>query len=442
MWLESVVLFCYFSLSKKIYLLTSCKQTFIQVHSSRSTIYHSLLKNFASAKTKQHYFSFPRSLFQVVLLGNEFVRKPKELPEPKPRPHSFPSALTELDIDTNSRLKALPTPEEKLHTMSKSQPASLVAIDVSGTSFERLCEYRVSLRNVQQPEYGSVDRRSMRKKRHRRKTMSGVPGVAFDEVNVSVPCLFGPNAPSGDRYQRPCSIAFDHYAPRAVSQQVLHHGSGRSMAEPERPSLKRSSSFRKSLRSLFRGSRSKSTTLWVENRPQSPGPPVVDLHIAPPVRRSRSVSLTKSLRSVGESFHKFISSRSVSTDRAHKVERGSTIGPCNEDKVHPVAEKVKKPSRMQRIGKKLGIFRSHSQPHKPESHMTRSRSMDMCTVNAVNRKPVHAGMPAYRSTMTLMENHVTIPLDQSWIHRFADVKLRDNLQLDAHQENRQSSSGT
>ena len=367
----------------------------------------------------------------MVLVGDEFDRQPKELPEPKPRPHSFPSTLTELDIDTH-RQRELPTPEEKLHTMSKSQPAALVAIDVSGTSFERLCEYRVSVRNVQQPEYGSVDRRSMRKKRHRRKTLSGVPG--FDEVNISVPCMAGA---SGDRRQRPCSISFNDYAPRSASQQQTD--------EPERPSLKRSSSFRKSLRNLFRVSRSKSSTLWVEQRPRSPGPPVVDLHAVPPVRRSRSVSLTKSLRSVRESFHKFISPRSASTDRAHKVERGSTSGHGIEERTQIEAEKIKKPSRMQWIGKKLGIFRSHTQQQNGEltdGHMTRSKSMDACTVNVVHQKPVQPRIPAYQSTMALTDSRGTVPLhDPTWIRKFADVKLRDNLQLGSHHENRQSSSG-
>ena len=372
--------------------------------------------------------SFSASSFQVVLVGDEFDRQPKELPERKPRPQSFPSTLTELDVETH-RQRELPTPEEKLHKMSKSQPAALVAIDVSGTSFERLCEYRVSVRNVQQPEYGSVDRRSMRKKRHRRKTLSGVPG--FDEVNISVPYMA---STSCDRRQRPCSLSFNDYAPRSVSEQQ----------EPGRPSLKRSSSIRKSLRNLFRVSRSKSSTLWVEERARSPGLPVVDLHAVPPGRRSRSVSLTKSLRSVRESFHKFISPRSASTDRAHKVERGSTVGHGIEERTQTDVEKVKRPSRMQWIGKKLGIIRSHSHQQNGEStdgHMTRSRSMDACTVNAVHQKPVQHRIPAYQSTMALTDSRGTVPHDPAWIRRFADVKLRDNLQMGAHHENRQSSSG-
>ena len=78
----------------------------------------------------------------------------------------------------------------------------------------------------------------------------------------------------------------------------------------EKASAGRSCSLRRSMRSLFRAisdkDKSKSADLWVDGRPASPGPPVVDLR--PP---KRSKSLPRSLR---KTMSKLVKSRSASTE--------------------------------------------------------------------------------------------------------------------------------
>lgn len=81
----------------------------------------------------------------------------------------------------------------------------------------------------------------------------------------------------------------------------------------EKSNASRSCSLRRSMRSLFRAisdkDKSKSVDLWVDGRPPSPGPPIVDLR--PP---KRSKSLPRSLRNVRNTVSKLVKSRSSSTE--------------------------------------------------------------------------------------------------------------------------------
>ena len=59
--------------------------------------------------------------------------------------------------------------------MSKSQPSILVAVDTSGSGFQKMSSFRRSLKGTQ-----SLDRTSSR----RRRTVSGVPDVIMQEIEV------------------------------------------------------------------------------------------------------------------------------------------------------------------------------------------------------------------------------------------------------------------
>ena len=259
-----------------------------------------------------------------------FERTPKKLKDPtrlqNGRPQSL-SALTELDVNTNKEEVPLPTPQQRLREISRSQPVTLVPIDTSGQGFQRMCDFRASSRGQTPVEDASGDGTlTARRKRNRRQTVSGIPGHIYAElkkenfkVSQSTTNLNRTRSASKERWERSRSyrsIAIDVYIPQFNESM---YGSRRSRSK-ERKSKKydrddspvsRSCSLRRSFRSLFKDKRSKSTDLWAEGRPESPGPPIIDLEL--PLRRSRS--LPRSFRGLFRgSIPRLSSSRAASTE--------------------------------------------------------------------------------------------------------------------------------
>ena len=259
-----------------------------------------------------------------------FERTPKKLKDPtrlqNGRPQSL-SALTELDVNTNKEEVPLPTPQQRLREISRSQPVTLVPIDTSGQGFQRMCDFRASSRGQTPVEDASGDGTlTARRKRNRRQTVSGIPGHIYAEltkenfkVSQSTTNLNRTRSASKERWERSRSyrsIAMDVYIPQFNESM---YGSRRSRSK-ERKSKKydrddspvsRSCSLRRSFRSLFKDKRSKSTDLWAEGRPESPGPPIIDLEL--PLRRSRS--LPRSFRGLFRgSIPRLSSSRAASTE--------------------------------------------------------------------------------------------------------------------------------
>ena len=260
-----------------------------------------------------------------------FERTPKKLKDPtrlqNGRPQSM-SALTELDVNTNKEAIPLPTPQQRLREISRSQPVTLVPIDTSGQGFQRMCNIRASSRGQTPVEgdCGGDGTLTARRKRNRRQTVSGIPGHIYAEitnenfkVSQSTTNLNRTRSASKERWERSRSyrsITMDAYIPQFNESM---YGSRRSRSK-ERKSKKydrddspvsRSCSLRRSFRSLFKDKRSKSTDLWAEGRPESPGPPIIDLEL--PLRRSRS--LPRSLRGLFRgSIPRLSSSRAASTE--------------------------------------------------------------------------------------------------------------------------------
>ena len=165
-----------------------------------------------------------------------------------------------------------------------------------------------------------------KRKRNRRQTVSGIPGHIYAEltdenfkVSQSTTNLNRTRSASKERWERSRSyrsITMDMYIPQ-FNEKI--QGSRRSRSKERKfkkdvrddSPISRSCSFRRSFRSLFKDKRSKSTDLWVEGRPESPGPLIIDLDL--PLRRSRS--LPRSLRGLFRgSIPKLTGSRAASTE--------------------------------------------------------------------------------------------------------------------------------
>ena len=159
----------------------------------------------------------------------------------------------------------------------------LIPIDVSGHSFQRLCEHRNSQRNLNR-DYVDLDisTKSIKRRVKRRQTVCGVPGIKFDE-NASNYVTIRPHrtrSVSRDRWDM-CRLGYiEDYASltslpggrksRSRERRSEWHSVSRqwSPTRSESPDM-RSCNLRRSLRSLFCAG-SKSTELWMNGRPSSP----------------------------------------------------------------------------------------------------------------------------------------------------------------------------
>ena len=171
---------------------------------------------------------------------------------------------------------------------------TLIPIDTSGVAFQRQCEYRESIRSSSREYLDSTGTKT--RKRQRRKTIVGIPGLP-DVYDNPENFHFSPLEPkfrsmSRERWERPRSMAsLEHYQVKEKwkPQESTHY-------DIEERTLARSCSIGRSLKSLFKGSRSK-RDLWAEGKPMSPGPPVVRLQQRQQGSRlQRSRSLPRSLK--------------------------------------------------------------------------------------------------------------------------------------------------
>ncbi len=228
--------------------------------------------------------------------------------------------LNDLDTGTNQNEIPLPTPEDRLREISRSQPVTLVPIDTSGTPFNRQSEYRSSLRNCS-VQYVSEGTLTVRRKQRRRQTVSGIPGHIYDEitnenfkVSSSTTNLNRTRSASRERWHRSRSQThMDAYIPFSDNLRGRRSRSKEKKRKYDRDGspISRSCSLRRSFRSLFKDKRSKSTDLWADGRPESPEPNIYDFNTS--MRRSRS--LPRFLRSAFKgSVGRLTGSRSASTE--------------------------------------------------------------------------------------------------------------------------------
>lgn len=353
-----------------------------------------------------------------------------------------------------------------MRELSRSQPITLVPIDISGNSFDRLCEYRASIRSINREyeETESTSGTSGKRKRHRRRqTVSGIPGHVRDELNnqvFKVSHELYTRSASRERWERPRSMhSLNFYAPRMDKKKP--RDPKKNIEDREESLLSRSCSFRRSLRSLFKGKRSQSQDLWAEGRPMSPGPPVVDLNSKP---LTRSLSLPRSLKSVLRSSNsktRFDSSRSASTEG--RLDALSGEEDAVEDYYH--REPSSKYGSLSRFFRRAKAKRSDSLPRSQSHHA--SLYTGTSTFVDGNSRPQSVEIPAH----VLPENMrralpaappvaspgegsrndavtgrpgrtLNIPCtDQPWAKPFATVRLRPGSKVQDMKDERQSSSG-
>jgi hypothetical protein len=392
------------------------------------------------------------------LVAGCFERETKKLPEPtlQQRPKSL-SALTEFDIYTNTSKIYLPTPEERLREISRSQPVTLIPIDTSGQPFNRMCEQRASQRSINK-EYVETGSSTVRRTK-RRQTLSGIPGFVYEELTKDNPKIgsIRTRSVSRERWERPRSMnvtdhMYSHVDPtlepprgrRSRSRERRRHA---STPDRDESPVFRSCSLRRSFRSLFNKtnkSRSKSSDFWADGRPESPGPPEVDLHH--PLRRSKS--LPRSLRSLRGSTGRLNTSRSASTE--------GRLDAWSEEEDHHVDSDTQELVRGKPPKPPLSVTNRLSRPmHRSRSH-TASLSTSTFTdpwptpgrprsMNLGQRQPIPVAPPTTPSTDSHMtgseslSSQMNIPAGQpAWTAFAADVKLR---QQAAIKDDRQSSSG-
>ena len=327
--------------------------------------------------------------------------------------------------------------------MSKSHPVVLVPINVTGERFERMCEKRVSSTTSVRPRDGTL---SLKRKK-RRQTVSGVPGLVFNEISKNLFNMRKTSSVTTQRsmsQERPKSAALESYAPKQEScserRTMRDREKQRVKKDPDESNLSRSCSLRRSLRSLFKDKRSKSTDLWAEGRPRSPGLPVVDLNC----NMKRSSSLPRSLKSVMAATNhvsEFDRDRSASTEGY--LDARSSAEP--KKNFHKKKEKDSNKSKS-RIPRSVshGANWCDSQlvdNHKPvpqsvspwetDDHSRQSYDNPTSSNNQSNHHVCKKGQHV----------HVNIP-DKPWTKPFSKVKLRlkKKTKTDAGAE-RQSSSG-
>ena len=356
--------------------------------------------------------------------------------------------FNELDISNNKDVSLLPTPEEKQREMSRSQPVTLVPIDITGHAFQRHCEHRASIRSsdrVYVKEEGTLSR-SAKKRARRRQTISGIPGHIYDEV-VNGYSTIGSissrtRSASRDRWERPKSIAIEEYVPGKDKERGRSPGRrSRSTEkklkvsrEKEDSPISRSCSLRRSFKSLFKGKRSKSSDLWAEGRPESPDPFVVDF--GGTLRRTRSLPRSlKSVRDPSGRLHNQQGSRSASAEGI--LECWSE----EEERVEspPVKGKPPRPRGPTTPSNFLRIRRSQSQGSSlrasqyMEGRLERPQSLDLTPPQAIPvATPTTPSCPS--SGMNIL------PGQPAWAAFAADVRLRER-SGDKGREDRQSSSG-
>ena len=394
----------------------------------------------------------------------QLERETRELKEPriKDRPHSI-AVLHELDYSNNDQ-STLPTPEQKLREISRSQPVTLVPIDVTGSSFNRMCDYRTSIRSINtQYEVLEEGTKSLRKKRHRRQTLSGMPGFVFDEISTDYFKVgsLRTRSVSRERWERPRSMVNDSLTSnssttpgrRARSRERKRHQRGHPPEQRDDSPVSKSCSLRRSFKSLFKGGRSRSQDLWAEGRPRSPGPPMIDLNV--PLRRSRS--LPRSLKSVmrDTSSFRLNSRRSASTEGRLD---GWTEEELTERDIPWVrgkppaapARAIKAPriprSRSQTMTRRRSAY--HQVDSSDDSSTTagpaRPHSLRTSLSQGQLRAPIPVCMPttptSTESLADTTQHRMNIPAGGAAWEPFASVRLRTP--KGGPPDDRQSSSGT
>ncbi|XP_064627348.1 uncharacterized protein LOC135487524 [Lineus longissimus] len=138
--------------------------------------------------------------------------------------------------NTNVDDLPLPTPEEALRRNAKSQPSVLIPVDITGTTFNRMCEFRRSLR-------GSMEYEQRKSRKRRRRTVSGIPGEVSRELDDMG---FGLSADGPTTIERSKTLDFEANGDNnslldfRISRHDLHYSRDEVFSDsPERDEVKR-----------------------------------------------------------------------------------------------------------------------------------------------------------------------------------------------------------
>ena len=315
-----------------------------------------------------------------------------------------------------------------MRELSKSQPAALVPIDITGSGFTRMCQYRESIR-ASSREYLKNGSQYL------------IPDDAFQEVQDSAFCV-----KSADDL-RTYSASKERWEsqPKAASseKQISRDQRGRQSRRPEQKErsksadkmleeeipqnsmLKRAHSIRQSLKSLFRSkSRSRSRDLWVDKKPVLPGPPVIQLGTTVP----RSKSLPRTLKMA-------VSPSSASTveHEENKDEHNTSID--SDEATNTLGLRQKNKDHVFRIPK-----HQNNQPDGSTFHgqFEENHSLQKSS-EKLSRKPIPVASPTTPSTESLPSvSSSKASSSQGAPPTWADVRLRQN---NKYKDDRQSSSG-
>ena len=347
-------------------------------------------------------------------------REAKTVPNYRRRPHSIGAAS---DLEFFKRTPPLPTPEDRVRELSRSQPSDLVPIDITGNSFDRMCEFRQSLKSASN-EF--VDGKKSKRKR-RSQTISGIPGYIQDELSKGDYHEFKVISRSRTTSkERPKSTASTHHYTsltrgREREKKKMHtcsNGFLSCLSSQDTPVLKRSSLPRS--RSLPRSSgkcrpvvgglaaRSASTDVWIEDE--------ADAKLSTKQKKRFRVGLPRA-----HSVHGLRDLSTNTKDRSQLVSLARDFKRASTDL------------------STISVTSSSSSRSRPQSVEIRHPSMSFSSADPVRRSIPVPLMPSTDSINSSVDGSSRSSTLKS-MNLINGVKMRQNI-CKATKEDRQSSSG-
>lgn len=349
------------------------------------------------------------------------------------------------DVFTNTERSLSPSIADDLQL----PPVLLVNIDVSGSSFSQLCKLHAPSNTYEVPD-NSIATASLRRRDKiltRPKTISGFSDLVFCEVDIE-PLKHSRSVKSRNSVRNPLnktvSQTLEIYAPK--ERRTPKDLKRRTKCFDDGDESKSCGSWRHSLKSVFRLSRSKSRDLWnvasvtEATRQKSDNSSTL----------KRSMSLPRSLKSSTK-----LSAASFGSFRSSSVEGRLNFRVVQPDKpvntTNSSASKSPKPIAGERLGRALTKSlsqvrigrssknqRNYDVPGRPQSMEIRMPSVDEEGRPLLSLYDNASVMNVSSSIATVTSSSIS---DHPWMKSFSIIKLRHNENRD-QKDDCHSSSGT
>lgn len=350
------------------------------------------------------------------------------------------------DVFTNGERSLSPSIADDLQL----PPVLMVNIDISGSSFSQLCKLHAPSNTYEVPDDSSFTASLRRRDRIliRPKTITGISDLVFHEIDIDPPTLkHSRSVKSRNSLRNPLnktvSQTLEIYAPK--ERRTPKDVKRRTKCFDDGDDSKSCGSWRHSLKSVFRLSRSKSRDLW---NVTSPTEEVTRQKSDNSCTLKRSMSLPRSMKSsTKHSALPFGSFRSSSVEGRLNFRVVQPDKPVNT--ANSSASKSPKPVAGERLGRSLTkslsqvrIGRSSKNrkifdvPGRPQSMEIRMPSVDeegRPLLSLYNNASV-ANVSSSVATVTSISDH-------PWMKSLSIIKLRHNENKD-QKDDCQSSSGT